>query len=82
MKGGILTQAMSAPLMAPMAIAGQDSEDDRQRRRSYAQAHGPGRGHADQPMMEPTERSMPPVRITNSSPKATMATNEICRETW
>ena len=32
-------------------------------------------------MMEPTDRSMPPVRMTNSSPNATMATNETCLET-
>ena len=33
------------------------------------------------PTVEPTERSIPPVRITNNSPNATIATNEICRET-
>ena len=32
-------------------------------------------------MTEPTDRSIPPVRITNSSPRATIATNEICRDT-
>src|SRR5512142_364057 len=36
---------------------------------------------AAQPMIEPTERSMPPVRITNSCPSATMATSATWRVT-
>ena len=70
---------MMSPLMSPAIAAGDETDDHR----------GPGRiaratsvsphTTAVSPMIEPTERSMPPVAMTAVMPSAMMPMNEKLR---
>ena len=78
MKELILTRVTRRPLMRPTSVPTRIGPTRLVTGQPVAAANMPALT-ADRPMIEPTERSMPPDRMTSDWPRATMPTTEIWR---
>ena len=80
MKGGTRSFVTARPLIAPTASP-TSSPTATPARRGAPRTSASAQRTPDKPTTDPTERSMPPVRITRLIPAARMAVNAFCRTT-